>query len=95
MGLLVIVQVVNKPQEPPNSSWRQQKVLMGNAVQIEDPGKTSADSWPVVSETVSLDDIIKPQCEAALQTSAGETLHNAMKWLSESLRAMKPEIQTD
>lgn len=95
MGLLVIVQVVNKPQEPPNSGWWQQKALMGNAVQKGDPGKTSADSWPVISETVSLDDIIKPQYEAALRTTAGETLHNAMKWLSEFLRVMKPEIQTD
>lgn len=71
------VKVVNKPQEPSNSSWWQQKVLMGNVVQIEEPAQTSADSWPIISENVSLDDIVRPQCEAALQTTAGKSFSMA------------------
>lgn len=63
---------------------------MGKAAQIEEPGQTSADSWPIISENDSLEDINRPQCEAVLKTFF---MAQGIE-VAKCHRSVKPEIET-
>lgn len=64
---------------------------MGKAEQTGETGQTSADSWPIISENVSLENITRPQCEVVLKTfSVAKCLE-----VARCHRSVEPEIGTD
>lgn len=83
-------EVISKPQKPSNCSWWQQNVLMGKAEQTEETGQISADSWPIISENVSLENITRPQCEAVLKTFSVAKCLEVARWH----RSVEPEIES-